>query len=127
MDITVRLSDDKYFPSFRRPKGAKGKRVSERVLRSGPNGPVVKPDKVVWRLDDYSKGQQAHSYEIEDKIGDGKTLKYIIVASSQAKATKCARDFHKSRVRQHKGLARHALGLAMKAIYDKGSPSETVN
>lgn len=48
MDISLTLADDKYFPSFKREKGAKGKHVSMRVLRQGQNGPVVTPKKVVW-------------------------------------------------------------------------------
>lgn len=127
MDVSVKLADDKYWPSFKRDKGSKGKKVSERVLRQGPDGPVVKPDKVVWRLGKYAKGQVAHSYEVEDKVSSDKTIKYIIVCSSEKEALKTARQFHKSRVKRHKSLAKHALSLAMKAIYDKGSASDNVS
>jgi len=126
MEISVKLADDKYYPSFRRDKGSKGKMVSQRVLRQGKNGPVVTPDKVVWRVGKYVRGEVIHSYEIEDKVSDQKTISYIMVAKSEKDATKYAKQFHKGRVKRHKGLAKHAIGLAMKAIYDKGSANDNV-
>ena len=127
MEISVKLADDKYYPSFRRDKGSKGKMVSQRVLRQGKNGPVVTPDKVVWRVGKYVKGEVIHSYEIEDKISDQKEVKYIMVAKSEKDAMKYAKQFHKGRVKRHKYLAKHAIGLAMKAIYDKGGANDNVN
>lgn len=126
MDIQVTLADDKYYPSFRRDKGAKGRNVSKRVLRQGKDGPVVSPKKVIWRVGKYVKGEVVHSYEVEDKVSQEKTIRYIMVANSQNAAVKYAKEFHKSRVKQHKGLARLAVGLAMKAIYDKGSVNDKV-
>ena len=126
MDISVKLADDKYYPSFKREKGSKGKNVSMRVLRQGKDGPVVTPAKVLWRIGKYSKGQVAHSYEVEDRISETKTIQYIMVASSSKDAIKHAKEFHKKRVRQHKALARHAIGVAMKAIYDRNSANDNV-
>lgn len=126
MNISVRLADDRYYPSFKRDKGSKGKRVSKRVLRQGKNGPVVSPDKVIWRIGNYVKGEAIHSYEIEDKISDEKTIKYIMVTRSEKDATRYAKAFHKGRVKRHKGLAKHAISLAMKAIYDKGNANDNV-
>lgn len=126
MDISVTLADSKYYPSFKRDKGSKGKNVSSRVLRQGQNGPVVTPKKVVWKLDKYTKNQSAHSYEVQDKISDDKVIEYIIVAETEKKALRAAKDFHKSRVKRHKNLAKYAIGVAMKAIYDKGASNENV-
>ena len=74
MEISVTLADSKYYPSFKRDKGSKGKQVSMRVLRQGKDGPVVTPSKVIWRLPKYYKGQVAHSYEIADKVSNDKTI-----------------------------------------------------
>lgn len=126
MDISLQLADDKYYPSFKREKGSKGKNVSKRVLRQGPNGPVVTPSKVVWRLDKYTPKQVAHSYEVSDKVSDDKIIKYIIVAETEKKAFKFAKQFHKSRVKRHKYLAKYALGVARKQLYDKSALNENV-
>lgn len=126
MDISLTLADDKYFPSFQRDKGSKGKNVSKRVLRQGQNGPVVTPKKVVWKLAKYTKKQVAHSFEVQDKISDDKVIEYIIVAETEKKALRVAKQFHRSRVKRHKNLAKYAIGVAMKAIYDKGSSNENV-
>ena len=125
MDISLTLADSKYFPSFKRDKGAKGKNVSQRVLRQGQNGPVVTPKKVVWKLGKYTKKQVAHSYEVQDKISDDKVIEYIIVAETEKKALRFAKQFHRSRVKQYKGLAKVAIGMAMKAVYDKSASSDT--
>lgn len=127
MDISITLADSKYYPSFKRDKGAKGKRVSERVLRQGKNGPVITPEKVVWRVGKYVKGEVIHSFEVVDKVSDQKEVKYIMVAKSEKDAMKYAKQFHKGRVKRHKYLAKHAIGLAMKAIYDKGGANDKVN
>ena len=127
MEISVKLADDKYYPSFRRDKGSKGKMVSQRVLRQGKNGPVVTPDKVVWRVGKYAKGEVIHSFEVVDKVSDQKEVKYIMVAKSEKDAMKYAKQFHRGRVKRHKYLAKHAIGLAMKAIYDKGGANDNVN
>jgi len=127
MEITITQADGKYYPSFKREMGSKGKNVSRRVLRQGKNGAVINPKRVIWRLPKYYKGQVAHSYEVQDKISSEKIIQYIIVAESQKDAMKYARDFHKNRVKRHKSLARHAIGVAMKAIYDKGSANDNVN
>jgi hypothetical protein len=121
MEITVTLADDKYFPSFKRDKGSKGKQVSKRVLRDGKDGPVVKPDKVVWRVKKYFKGQVVHSYEVEDRVSQDKSIKYIIVTESSKSAERYAKQFHRARVKQHSGLAKLAISLAMKGVYDKGN------
>lgn len=127
MDISVKLADDKYWPSFKRDKGAKGKNVSQRVLRQGIDGPVVTPKKVVWRLGKYAKGEVAHSFEVKDRVSEQKTVEYIIVTHSEKEALRTAREFHKSRVKRHKSLAKHAVTVGMKAIYDKGTASENVS
>lgn len=124
MDISLTLADDKYFPSFQRDKGVKGKNVSKRVLRKGQNGPVVTPKKVFWKLDKYTKKQVAHSYEVQDKISDDKIIEYIIVSETEKKALRFAKQFHKNRVKQYKGLAKVAIGMAMKAVYDKSTSSD---
>lgn len=80
-DIKVTCVDDKYTPSFKREKGAKGKNVSTRVLRSGQNGPEVSPSKVVWKTGKYVRGEVVHSYQVIDKISPEKTYEYILVIS----------------------------------------------
>lgn len=125
MDISLTLADDKYFPSFKRDKGSKGKNVAQRVLRQGQNGPVVTPKKVFWKLGKYTKKQVAHSFEVQDKISEDKVIEYIIVAESDKKALRFAKQFHKSRVKRHKGLAKVAIGMAMKAVYDKSTSNDT--
>lgn len=120
MDLEITLADDKFYPSFARQKGSKGKNISTRVLRHGQNGPVVQPEKVVWKIGKYVKGQIAHSYEVKDKISEDKTIQYIIVAESAEQAKNYAKETHKNRVMRYKSLARFAIGLAMKSIYDKG-------
>lgn len=119
-NISLRQSDDKYYPSFIKQKGVKGKRVAKRVLRQGQNGAVITPEKVIWRLPRYYKGQVAHSYEVEDRIADGKTIKYILVCESEKDAKKIAKQLHVSRVKRFKSLARIAISLCMKAVWNKG-------
>ena len=116
MDLTVSLADDRYYPSFKRDKGSKKAR---RILRAGQDGPEVTPDRVVWVVGKYVKGESVHSYEVVDKIAENKTDKYIAVAETKKTAKNYAKERHKARVRRNKTLAKHALGLAMKAIYDK--------
>lgn len=101
--------------------------MSQRVLRSGVGGPVISPSRVVWKIGKYTKGQVVHSFEVEDKIADNKTVKYIVVTDTLANAKKYAKERHKARVRKNKTLAKHALGLAMKAIYDKASDNDIVS
>lgn len=127
MEVTVKLADDKYWPSFKRERGSKGKNVSKRVLRQGPDGPVVTPEKVVWRLGNYVKGQVAHSFEVEDRVSKDKVVQYIMVASSEKDALRHARLFHKNRVKAHKSLAKYAVTVAMKAVYDKGAAGHPAN
>lgn len=127
MDITVTMADDKYYPSFKRDKGSKGKNISKRVLRQGKDGPVITPEKVVWATGKYVRGQVVHSFDVVDKVSTEKVIKYIIVTGSAKEATRLAKQLHKSRVKRHKYLARHAIGLAMKAIYDKGGANDNVN
>lgn len=127
MDLKVQIADDKYYPSFVRKSGAKGKNISSRVLRKGPNGPVVDDAKVVWILGKYVKGQVAHSFEVTDVVSKDKIIKYIVVAESQKNALQYAKERHKRRVRQFKSLAKHALGVAMKSVYDKSSATDVVS
>lgn len=124
MDISLTLADDKYFPSFKRDTGVKGKNASKRVLRQGQNGPVVTPKKVFWKLGKYTKKQVAHSYEVQDKISDDKVIQYIIVTETEKKALRFAKQFHRSRVKRYKGLAKVAIGMAMKAVYDKSATND---
>lgn len=78
-DIKVTCVDGTYTPSFKRDKGSKGKNVSARVLRSGQNGPVVTPSKVVWKVGKYVRGESVHAYQVVDKVGPSKTYEYILV------------------------------------------------
>lgn len=121
MDVQVVLADDRYYPSFKRQKGTSGKNISRRILRSGKDGTEVTPERVVWRVGKYMKGEVVHSYEVTDTVSADKVYKYIVVAPSQKDAQEYAKNRHKARVRQYKGLARLAISLAMKAVYDKGA------
>jgi len=121
MDVKVTLADDRFYPSFKRQKGTSGKNISRRILRSGKDGTEVTPDRVVWRVGKYVKGEVIHSYEVTDTVSADKVYKYIVVAHSQKEATEYAKERHKRRVRQYKGLARLAISLAMKAVYNNGA------
>ena len=127
MDIKITEADSKYYPSFQREKGAKGKRVSKRVLRQGKDGAVIDPGRVIWRCEKYQKGEVLHSYEVEDRISEEKTVKYILVTNSMKDARTYAQTFHKSRVKRNKSLAKYAVGLAMKAVYDKQNVNDNVS
>ena len=119
MNVSVTLADDKYYPSFQREKGTKGKNISKRVLRQGKGGAVISPERVYWKIGKYSEGEVAHSYEVVDQISPEKQYKYIVVAASAKDAKQYAKERHKRRVLRFKGLARHAISLAMKKIYTK--------
>lgn len=47
-----------------------------------------------------------------------KVIQYVIVAENFKKAMKTAKQTHKNRVKRFKGLARLAIGVAMKRLYD---------
>ena len=116
-DIQVTDVSGTYYPSWRRAKGAKGKKVSERVLRSGRNGPVVQKDKVVWLCGPYKKGETLFTYEVVDKVAEGKEYKWLAVAKNERTAYRHAEKFHKARVKRARGLAKYALGLAMHKVH----------
>lgn len=119
IDVLVTDRSNEYTPSFVKKSGAKGKKVSQRCLRSGENGSVVNPEKVVWRTGNYRKGEKYRTFEIEETVGNDKKIKYLMVCQSESKALQYARKFAKSRIRRFKGLAKHAVGIAMKAVYDR--------
>lgn len=48
-------------------------------------------------------------------------MKYIIVTHNQKEAREYAKTRHSNYVKRFKGLARTALSLAMKAVYDKAN------
>lgn len=82
----------------------------------------------MWKVGKYVKGEIVHSYEVTDTISSEKIDKYIIVAPTTKEANEYAKTRHKNRVKQHKGLARLALSLAMKAVYNKqGGIDESVS
>lgn len=116
-DITVTDVSGTYYPSWRRNKGAKGKKVSERVLRSGKDGAVIQKDKVMWLCGPYKKGEVLHTYEVVDKVAEGKEYKWLAVAESDRVARRHAEKFHKARVKRARGLAKYALGLAMHKVH----------
>ena len=118
-DILVTDRSNEFTPSFTRKTGKKGKKVSERCLRSGKNGSVVKPEKVVWRTGKYRKGENYRTFGIQETVGQGKKIEYLLVCQSESKALQYARKFAKSRIRRFKGLAKHAVGIAMKSVYDR--------
>ena len=62
-----------------------------------------------------------HVFEVVDSSADPKIDKYLLVANDEKTARDYAVERHKRLVRRYKGLARTALSLAMKAVYDKGS------
>lgn len=119
VDIEVQIADGEFYPSWKRDKGTKGKQVSRRVLRQGLNGPEVSPTKVIWHVPKYIKGEQVHSYKVFDKVSEDKTIQYILVAVSEREAHRYAKQLHKARVKRYKALAKHAVSLAMKKVYDK--------
>ena len=116
-DIRVANADSKYCPSWKRTGGGKARRI----LRSGKDGCEVKPEKVVWQCGKYHKGEECHAYEVKDIVSDGKSLDYIIVCGGETEARKLAEAFHARKVRQSKGLARFALGLAGQQVYQSGN------
>lgn len=128
MNLEIELADDRYFPSFKREKGAKGKNVSRRILRAGgKDGTEVVPERVVWRVGKYVRGEVVHSYEVKDIVSPDKTDQYIIVAPTQKDAKEYAKKRHEARVKAFKGLARMALSLAMKSVYSKSSANDKVS
>jgi hypothetical protein len=62
-----------------------------------------------------------HSFIAKDKISEDKTIEYLIVAPSANEAKEYVRKRHQIRVKRHRGLARFALGAAMKLLYNKGN------
>lgn len=119
ISITVTDVSSQFTPSFVRKNGAKGKKVSARCLRSGENGSVVNPKKVVWKTGKYRRGEKYGTFQIDEKVGNGKNIQYLIVCKNETKAQQFAKKFAKSRIRRFKGLAKHAVGIAMKTVYDK--------
>ena len=118
--ISVTNTDDRYTPSW----SQQGKGKPMRVLRAGKDGPQVAPEKVVWKVGPYVRGEVVHSYEVIDTIAEDKQVKYIFVTKgSKSEATKYARERHKRWVMKYRGLAKVALGLAMHAVSSKQNPS----
>ena len=117
-DITVSNADSQYTPSWKRCG-----RYARRVLRSGANGCEVKPSKVVWRCPKYRRGEEIHSYEVTDRFGDGKTLRYILVCDGEKSASRHARAFHKAQIMRGRNLARFVLGTAMHMVHSQENPA----
>ena len=117
-DISISNADSRYTPSWKRAG-----QHSKRVLRCGANGCEVKPSKVVWRCPKYRKGEEIHSYEVTDRIGDGKTLVYILVCEDEKKASQYAKAFHKAQIMRGRNLARFVLGMAMHKVHSQENPA----
>lgn len=117
MDISIQMVDGKYYVSW---AGINGTPKRKRVIRRGINGPQISNEKVIWCLPKYYRGQIAHTYEVFDKIGE-KNLRYLIVAEDEKTALARAKQIHKNRVNKHKGLAKLAISLCMKGLYNKSS------
>jgi len=111
-----------YYPSFKREKGSKGKKISMRVLRAGgKDGAVVQPDKVVWACGNYVKGEKLFTFKVTDHISQDKSFSYLMVAKSPKVAESHARKFHRAKVKRTRGLAKYALGIAMNRVHSKES------
>ena len=117
--LSVKDVSSKYVSSWKRVGGK-----AKRILRQGAKGPEVKNDKIIWKLGKYVKDEVAHVYEVTDNTADPKIDKYLVVAPDQKTATDYAKQRHKNLVLKYKGLAKTAISLAMKAVYDKGAGSE---
>lgn len=125
-DISVEDVTGQYTPSFKREKGTKGKNISKRVLRSGKDGSVVNPDKVVWMCGKYHKGEQLHTYKVTDKIAQDVKYEYLMVTEDPKKAQRHATKFHTNKVKRTRGLAKYVLGLAMHKVHNKESIDASV-
>lgn len=127
-NIVVEDVTAQYYPSFSREKGAKGKKISTRVLRAGgKDGPVVQPDKVVWVCGNYVKGEKLFTFKVTDKRSEDKTFSYLMVCKSQKVAERHANKFHRAKVKRSRGLARYALGLAMHRVHAKESVTGNID
>lgn len=120
--LTVNDVSGQYVVSWKR-EGAK----SKRVLRQGANGPIVQNDKVIWKVGKYVKGEVLHVFKVVDSSADPKIDQYLLVTTDEKTAKDYATERHKKRVLRYKGLARTALSLAMKAVYNKGAALENVS
>ena len=86
-DIKIQNVDSQYYPSWQRDKDCK---LSKRVLRNGPNGNVVKEDRVCWDTKRYVKKEKYHTFAVSDKIGEGKVLEYLVVTKNERSAMRFA-------------------------------------
>ena len=116
MKLSIKDVTGQYVASWKK-EGQKAKRV----LRQGKNGPTVKESKVIWNVGKYVKGEVIQVFEVIDSTADPKIDKYLLVSADEKSAKDYAKARHKRRVLKYKGLARTALSLAMKAVYNKGS------
>ena len=122
-DLKIQLASG-YVPSWKREAGSKR---SRRVLRAGIDGPEVNPDKVIWNVGKFTKGEELHAYTVVDQISPDKSYKYILVSKDYESAEKYAKKRHKKIVENHKGLARLALSLAMKELFTNTPVADKVN
>lgn len=114
--ITLKTDDvtGQYLPSFYR-QGAKTFPCFRDANGNRLLDDQFKGVKVIWT----AKGIPTNSlrtFKIVDEISDNKKLTFIVVAPSSKSAIDVVKKRHKARVGKHKGLARLALGLAMKSI-----------
>lgn len=119
-EIRITCVDGQVTPGWRK----EGKR-NFRVLRYGLNGAEVRDKMVYFVKMSYTKGEIVHAYFVEDVRSDDKKYQYYIVAKSENIATKFAENKHKNRVKRFKGLAKHALGIAMHRTSAAQTVSET--
>lgn len=123
MNIKVVLAPD-YTPSWKRDPGSK---KSVRILRAGANGAEIKPERVVWNCGKYQKGEILYAFFVTDEIAPEKKFQYVVVSKDQKSAEKYAKDRHKRIVKNHRGLAKLALGLAMQKLYNGENPTDKVS
>lgn len=72
----------------------------------------------------YVKGEVAQVFEVVDSSADPRIDRYLLVAPDEKSAQDHAVDRHKKLVLKYKGLAKTAISIAMKAVYNKGAEAE---
>ena len=120
--LSVNDVSGQYVAGWKR-EGAK----SKRVLRLGEHGSTVQSDKVIWKVGKYVKGEVVHVFKVVDSTADPKIDKYLLVTTDEKTAKDYAMERHKKLVLRYKGLARTAISLAMKAVYNKGAALDNVS
>jgi len=123
MNIKISIAPN-YTPSWKRVPGGK---KSVRILRAGVDGAEVNPERVVWNCGKYQKGETLYAFFVVDEIAPEKKFQYILVSKDQKSAEKYAKNRHKRIVKNHRGLAKLALGLAMQKLYNGENPTDKVS